>query len=359
MKTPVQIAKEILEELAAQQEEIQDDNEEYSDEDGQEDISESSESAEGDAIEQVAGLPGKASKDLLGKGAKIARPTNVSADANKASLNQPKASINEDTKKIVKGLFEGVGASEDAVEKAIELFESTINGSIKTVSEELESQYSTLLVTEVEKVKTELTEQLDKYLDHVVVEWLKENQLQVEQGLRTEIAEEFLEGLKNLFEASYISVPNDKVDVFDEMLTAVDNLEKRVNQETKKNVELSEELAKLKGTVIFNEETAKLTGVQRENLRKLTEGVKYSSDDDYRSKVKTLVESATKNGTDKKVLTESKTSKTKDTIEEEVLLTIDERLEDVKDPEQSDDREVLIQRALMLAQNSTPTTRRK
>ena len=159
-----------------------------------------------------------------------------------------------------------------------------------TFTEALVEQFEEQLVEQVETVKGALVEQLDNYLSYVVQEWAKENAVAIENGLRTEIAEDFINGLKNLFVESYVEVPQDKVDMFEELSSAVDTLEGRINEEIEKNVELHKEIGLLTAQKVFAEETRGLTVLQAEKARQIAENLEYSDEDDFRNKVKTLVE---------------------------------------------------------------------
>jgi hypothetical protein len=143
-------------------------------------------------------------------------------------------------------------------------------------------------------VAEELENKINDYLSYVVEEWINENELAVENGLRTEIAESFIEGLKNLFVESYIEIPEDKTNIFDEMTDAIENLETRVNEEMERNISLREKVALLEATAAFEEETKSLKSIDVQNLRKLAENVEFSSVEDFRSKVKVLVENYSK-----------------------------------------------------------------
>jgi hypothetical protein len=227
--------------------------------------------------------------------------TNVNAGANAATLNMKPSfagvelpSLNKaQMQEEVKTLF-GADVSDEFVNKATALYEASINTNLQAITEQMASLFEERLAESVGQIAEELESNVSDYLGYVVQEWIKENQLAVDNGLRTEIAENFIEGLKNLFAESYIEVPEDKVNAFNELANAVENLEGRVNEELQKNIALSEKIALLEAQSVFEEETKSLKAFDAENLRKLAENVEFSSTEDFRSKVKLLVENYTK-----------------------------------------------------------------
>jgi hypothetical protein len=191
----------------------------------------------------------------------------------------------------VRAMFGGSeDLSEEFVNKAADLYEATILTNLQNITEQLTEEFSNKLIESVTEVATTLEEQVDNYLNYVVDEWMKENKLVVEQGLRTEIAENFISGLKNLFAESYIEVPEEKVNVFDEMANAVNHLETRVNEELEKNVQLVNEINDLKASLVFAEETETLSDLDAENVKKLVENLRFDNENNFRNKVQTLVE---------------------------------------------------------------------
>ena len=237
-------------------------------------------------------------KDAHGKGDQIIQPTGGNPTALAASLNmkpsfsspQMPQMTAEDVSKDIAAIFGSQELSEDFVKNAASIYEAAITSKVESITEELVEQFEEKLVEEVETVKSALVEQLDNYLAYVIQEWAKENAVAIENGLRTEIAEDFINGLKNLFAESYIEVPQDKVDLFDELSEAVETLEGRINEEIEKNVELNKEISLLTAQRVFAEETRGLTVLQAEKAREIAENLEYSGEDDFRNKVKTLVE---------------------------------------------------------------------
>lgn len=227
--------------------------------------------------------------------------TNVNAGANQATLQMKPSfagvelpSLNKaQMQEEVKTLF-GADVSDEFVDKAAALYEASINTNLQAITEQMASIFEERLAESVVQVAEELESNISDYLSYVVQEWITENKLAVDNGLRTEIAENFIEGLKNLFAESYIEVPEDKQNAFDELVDAVETLETRVNEELQTNIALSEKIALLEAQAVFADETKTLKAIDAENLRKLAENVEFSSTEDFRSKVKLLVENYTK-----------------------------------------------------------------
>jgi hypothetical protein len=244
---------------------------------------------------------GGSTHDAMGKSGQFAQPVAQpgTAEQNRATRNMKPSwagvqlpTLNrEQMAEDVKTMFGGAEElSEEFVNKAANLYEATILTNLQNITEQLTEQFSNKLVEAVTEVATTLEEQVDDYLNYVVEQWMTENKLVVEQGLRTEIAENFIKGLKNLFSDSYIEVPEEKVNAFDEMATAVEFLETRVNEELNKNVELVNEIQDLKASLIFAEETETLSDLDAENVKKLVENLRFDNEDGFRNNVQTLVE---------------------------------------------------------------------
>jgi len=243
-------------------------------------------------------------RDAHGKGDQVIAPVANSAAANAATLNmKPSFSAsqmtNEQLSADITAIFGSENISEEFVKNAASIYEAAVASKVESITEALVEQFEEKLVEEVETVKTALVEQLDNYLAYVIQEWAKENAVAIENGLRTEIAEDFMVGLKNLFAESYVEVPQDKVNLFDELSEAVQSLEGRINEEIEKNVELHKELSILTAQKVFAEETRGLTVLQAEKARNIAENLEYSDESDFRTKVKTLVENIVTNKANK------------------------------------------------------------
>ena len=191
----------------------------------------------------------------------------------------------------VQALFEGEELSEEFQDKARTIFEAAINSKLAEVKEAVKTEYEEQLVEEVAAIKSELEERVDAYLEYVADEWLQENQIAVESGLKTEMTESFLEGMKNLFEEHYVSVPEEKYDVIESMVDKLDEMEGKLNEQIEKNIALNRRLAESTSDVVFGEVAEGLAASQKEKLATLVENVEFESETDYREKLVTLKES--------------------------------------------------------------------
>ena len=191
----------------------------------------------------------------------------------------------------VQALFEGEELSEEFQDKARTIFEAAINAKLAEVKEAVKTEYEEQLVEEVAAIKSELEERVDAYLEYVADEWLQENQIAVESGLKTEMTESFLEGMKNLFEEHYVSVPEEKYDVIESMVDKLDEMEGKLNEQIEKNIALNRRLAESTADVVFSDVTEGLATSQKEKLATLVENVEFESETDYREKLVTLKES--------------------------------------------------------------------
>jgi hypothetical protein len=189
--------------------------------------------------------------------------------------------IDDDLSKI----SESLELSEENAEKAKTIFKAAVTSKVAEIKEQLESQYSEELKTSVEKVKGDLSEAVDKYLTYCAEEWSKENELAIERGLRSEMTENFIEGLKTLFVEHYVDVPEDKYNVIDELANRLDEMEQKLDGEVTKNMDITEELETLKRGNIVRQAGEDLTESQREKLVSLAEGVDYKSEEDFAEKI--------------------------------------------------------------------------
>ena len=191
----------------------------------------------------------------------------------------------------IEALLEGEELSEEFQEKAKTIFEAAIKTKIAEVKSELQEQYEATIVEEVATVKSELTERIDAYLEYVADEWMSENQLAVESGLKTEMTDSFLTGMKSLFEDHYVTIPEEKYDVLHNMVDKLDEMEGKLNEQINKNVALTKRLSESTSDVIFADVTEGLAVTQKDKLAKLVENVEFDSEDKYREKLVTLRES--------------------------------------------------------------------
>ena len=191
----------------------------------------------------------------------------------------------------LKALIEGEELSEEFQDKARVIFETAIKTKVEEIKEELQESYATALVEELETIKGGLIERVDSYLEYVSDEWIQENALEVEAGLKTEMTESFLEGMKGLFEEHYVTIPEEKYDVLNSMVDKLDEMEGKLNEQIERNVALNRRLAESTADVIFADVTEGLADTQKEKLATLAENVEFESESDYREKLGTLKES--------------------------------------------------------------------
>jgi hypothetical protein len=191
----------------------------------------------------------------------------------------------------VNALLQGEELSEEFQEKARTIFETAINAKVAEVKEALEARYSEVLAEEVEDIKKELNERVDSYLEYVAEEWFTENQLAIEAGLKSEMTESFLTGMKSLFEEHYVSIPEEKYDVLESMVEKLDDMETKLNEQIEKNVSLNKRLAESVADGIVDQVSEGLAQTQKEKLASLAESVEFESENQYREKLETLKES--------------------------------------------------------------------
>ena len=207
----------------------------------------------------------------------------------------------------VNALLGGEELSEEFKEKAKTIFEAAISAKVSEIKQKLEEEKSTAIEEAVASYKTELTERNDQYLEYVADEWLKENQLAVEAGLKTEMTESFLSGMKGLFEDHYVSIPEDKYDVVSTMVEKLDDMETKLNEQIEKNVALNSRLSESTSDVILSDVSEGLADTEKEKLASLAEGVEFESEESYKEKLTTLRESYF---SDKKVAPQSSAADT-------------------------------------------------
>jgi hypothetical protein len=195
-----------------------------------------------------------------------------------------------DIEEDVKALLEGEDLSEEFQEKAKTIFEAAINSKVAQVQKSLEEQYQAALVEEIDEIKSTLNERVDAYLEYVAEEWFNENTLSVENGLKEELTDSFMTGLKGLFEEHYVSIPEDKYDVLESMVEKLDEMETKLNEQIEKNVSLNSRLAESVADGIFDQVSGGLALTQKDKLSSLAESVEFESEKEYREKLETLRE---------------------------------------------------------------------
>ena len=213
----------------------------------------------------------------------------MNAMAMKASYKKEESDL--DIKADVDALVGDSDLSEEFKQKAATIFEAAIKAKVKEESQRLQGEYETKLKEDTETHKAELVEKVDSYLNYVVEEWMQENKIAIERGIKGEIAEDFIGGLKKLFEDHYIDVPDEKYNVLEDQASKIEDLEKKLNEEIEKNVKLNKDNGELKKEEIIAKSSEDLTDVEAEKFNKLAEEVEYSNEEDFTTKVKTIKES--------------------------------------------------------------------
>jgi len=196
-----------------------------------------------------------------------------------------------DVEEDINALLQGEELSEEFEERARTIFETAIKAKVAEIQEELTAQYEQTLEEQVATIKEELTDRVDAYLEYVAEEWMTENQLSVEQGLKTEMTESFLTGMRSLFEDHYVSIPEEKYDVLNSMVNKLDEMEDKLNEQIERNIALKQRLAESVADVIFSEVCEGLALSQKEKLASLAENVEFDSEEKYREKLVALRES--------------------------------------------------------------------
>ena len=248
---------------------------------------------------------GKVVSDVVNKGAKAAMPMDTSISGTKKEESEVEGEVvAEEEEQVVEeqapeidveedmnALFSGEELSEEFQNKAKTIFEAAINSKVAKIQEEIEEENEKKIVEEITEVKEALVERVDSYLEYVADEWLKDNKLSVEHGLKSEMTESFLSGMKQLFEEHYVSIPEDKYDVVENMVDKLDEMETKLNEQIERNVGLNKRLAESTADVIVSEVSEGLAATQKEKLASLAESVEFKSEESYREKLETLKES--------------------------------------------------------------------
>ena len=277
------------------------------------------------AEEDVHDVNGKGTFDVNKKGAKFARPTGDSSAKNRATIKAKASAAKATTEEVevdeslaatalkkegtelvgVESLLEGQELSEEFKTQTALLFEAHVAERVHQIEEELQTGYETLLEEHTTAVTEELVERIDEYLNYVVEEWMQENRLAVENGLRTEVTEKFISNLKDLFTESYIEVPEDKVDLFDSAVEQCDSLETELGSQVEKNMELAEENDQLRCEILFREVTEGMVDTDSEKLRRLSESIEFETVEQFAEKLSVLKENIGSIGSTENVSEES------------------------------------------------------
>ena len=204
-----------------------------------------------------------------------------------SAIEEIKSQIKED----VASLFaDDSSISSDFKAKAATIFEARVFDRVAQIQEQMESEYAGMLAEAVESIKAELTEKVDDYLNYVVEQWMDENEIAIESGLRSEITEDFIAGLRNLFAENYINVPEDKVELVDELASKVEELEVKLNEEIEANIQYKKQLTEAIKVQLVNEVCEGLTATQVEKIKSLAESVEFSTEEEFVEKLETIRE---------------------------------------------------------------------
>lgn len=232
--------------------------------------------------------------------AKTAAPATKASDASAKmeEVEETEEVIAEDQTEQKLDLTEDVDAlfsddstiSEEFKSKVKTIFEARVYDRVKAIEEETEARYASMLDEAVETIKTDLTEKVNDYLSYVVEQWMAENEIAIEKGIRAELTEDFIVGLRNLFAEHYIDVPSEKVDLVDEMATKIDELENKLNEEVERSIKFKKELTEARKTEITRTVCEGLTDTQFEKIKALAESVEFSTEEDYQEKLATIRE---------------------------------------------------------------------
>lgn len=242
---------------------------------------------------------GKGDRDVTGKGTegeeKVEDQTSGKDKKNKGSIAGKASGQKGDAvvpaTEHLEAIFSGEELSEEFMNKTAVIFEAAINERVNAIEEELQESYEQSLIESTEEILIDLSEKLDDYLNYVVEEWMSDNELAIERGIKTEISENFIGGLKDLFENNFIDVPDSKYDLLDGLFESNEELESRLNDEIQRTIELRKEVEAHEAGGIFAESTHGLADTEVEKLQLLAEGIDFESIDQYRDKLSVLRES--------------------------------------------------------------------
>ena len=199
--------------------------------------------------------------------------------------------VEYDMEDDLNALVQGLELSEENQGKAKTIFEAAINSKASAIRAEIQEEFDSKLDEHVEEIKVGLQERVDSYLEYVADEWFDENQLAIENGLKADMTESFLEGMKGLFEEHYVQIPEEKYDVLKSMVEKLDDMETKLNEQIEKNINLNGRLAESVADGILESVSDGLAATQKEKLASLAESVEFESDEEYREKLETLKES--------------------------------------------------------------------
>ena len=227
-----------------------------------------------------------ASQKLEGEMQETDPQNNTAATADTSAKNKASVSMKEE----VEAMFVGQDLSEEFKEKATVVFEAAVNAKVEEAKAALVEEYDATFEAAKQEIEEEVAAKVDEYLNYVVEQWMEENKLAVESSLRTEISEEFIAGLKSLFEEHNISIPEEKVDVVEELAKRVEELEGKLNDQINENIELRKITDEVEKEVIFAQVSEGLAATQVEKLQALSEGVEFSDVETYKKKLEIIKE---------------------------------------------------------------------
>ena len=240
-------------------------------------------------IEKLSGMKSVELKAAYDAMMKDKEEEEESAQVDESTLDERLASV--DVSEDVSALTEGEELSEDFQKKAATIFEAAVKSKLRSEVERIEMSKTQEIAEEINRVRDELTEKVDAYMNYVVEEWMKENEIAIERGLKGEIAEDFISGLKDLFTEHYIDVPDEKYDILESQSAKIDELESKINEQIEKNAELKSANQSLVRESVFAEVSADLAATEVEKFKSLAEDVEFTSEESFKEKLDTLKES--------------------------------------------------------------------
>ena len=283
------------------------DDEDYEDDDEDEDDEEEVESKKSKKESKKSkkeGMPPWLDKDKKDKD----DDEDDDEDKDEAKSKKEEKELEIDVSEDVAALIDGEDLSEEFKTKAATIFEAAVKSKISKIRKQIRDESKTYMENQTEAIQTEMTEKMDEYMNYVVKEWMEENKLAVEQGVRNEVTESFISGLKKLFEEHYIDVPSEKEDVFESLVQEVAELETKLDEQTQKHMDTLNELNTYKAKDAFHEITDGMVDTDIEKMRELIEDVDYESDEQYKEKLNIIKNSYFKS--DKKLDDNKKTAGT-------------------------------------------------
>ena len=251
------------------------------DEKKKEDVKEVAEKDKEKEVKEVADKEDEKKKE-------VSEVADKEKEAKKEMMTAKDKVKNMDMKEDVAALTEGEELSEEFKQKAATVFEAAVKAKLVEEIENLEGEYETKVNEKVSEVKEEIVDKVDAYLNYVVEEWMKENELAIEKGLRNEITEDFIGGLKSLFESHYINVPQEKYDVIESQAAEIEKLKEDINKSMEKNIELNQKIAESTREDIIKDVSSDLAATEADKLKGLAEGIEYKDAESFRKSVETL-----------------------------------------------------------------------